>query len=323
MNHTGWSMLAAAGIACTWGGPAQCATYPDKPIRLIVPFGPGGPADALSRLIGKKLTESMGQSVVIDNRSGASTIIGTEIAARAPADGYTLLMISTTHTVNPSLYKKLPYDPVKDFTPVTMVAATPFMLVVHPSVPATTVAELVAYARAKPGALNYASSGNGSSIHLTTELFKAAAKIDMAHVPYKGSGPAFIDLIGGQVQMLFSSTVSSLPHVRSGKLHGLAVTSLKRAPGLATVPTIAESGYPGFESSSWFGVLVAAGTPNPIVDRLLAEISAALRAPEVNEALSSQGAAPGGYARQEFGAYFVSEMKKWAAIVKTAQIRLE
>ena len=311
--------LVLAGLS----GGVCAQTYPDKPVRLIVPFGAGGPGDILGRLMSKKLTESLGQSVVVDNRAGASTIIGTEMAAKSAPDGYTLLLISTTHAVNPSLFKKLPYDPVRDFAPVTMVAATPFMLVVHPAVPANSVAELVAYAKSKPKQLNYASSGNGSSIHLTTELFASAAGIEMTHVPYKGSGPAFIDVMAGQVQLLFSSTVSSLPHVKSGKVRGLALTSPKRAAALPNVPTIAESGYPGFESSSWFGLLVPVQTPQPVINRLLADVRLALKAPEVNETLVGQGAEPGGNAPAEFGAYFRAELQKWAKVVKAAKIEME
>jgi tripartite-type tricarboxylate transporter receptor subunit TctC len=320
MKATAVTLSAVALL--TAGVPAAAQTYPTKPIRFIVPFGPGGPGDIIGRMIGKKLTESMGQPVVVDNRSGATTIIGTEIAARSPADGYTLLLISTTHSVNPSLFPKLPYEPIKDFAPVTMLTATPFMLVVHPSVAAKTVPDLVALARSKPGQLNYGSSGNGSSIHLTTELFAGAAKIEMTHVPYKGSGPAFIDLIGGQINLLFSSTVSSLPHVKTGKVRGLAITSLKRAPALPAIPTVAEY-YPGFESSSWFGMLVPAKTPKPIIDRLLAETRAALKSPDVNQNLVSQGAEPGGNSPTEFGAYFRSEIAKWGKVVKAAGVKLE
>ena len=316
---------AAATAALVLGAlPATAAAqaYPTKPIRFIVPYGAGGPGDTIGRLIGRKLTESLGQTVVVDNRSGATTIIGTELAARSPADGYTMLLISTTHAVNPSLFKKLPYDPIADFIPVTLLTATPFMLVVHPSVAAKTVPELVALARSKPGQLNYGSSGNGSSIHLTTELLKAAAKIEMTHVPYKGSGPAFVDLIGGQINLLFSSTVSSLPHVKSGKLRGLAITSLKRASALPAVPTVAEY-YPGFESSSWFGLLVPAKTPKPVVDRLLKDTRAALESPEVKDKLVSQGAEPGGSSPSEFAAFFRSEIKKWGGVVKSSGVRLD
>ena len=309
-------------LIATLPSVATAQAYPHKPIRFVVPFGAGGPGDAIGRMIGRQLTESLGQPVVIDNRSGATTIIGTEIAAKSPPDGHTILLISTTHAVNPSLFQKLPYDPIKDFAPVTLITTTPFMLGIHPSVAASSVSEFVAIARSKPGSLNYGSSGAGSSIHLTTELLKSAANIQMTHVPYKGSGPAFIDLIAGQIQMLFSSTVSSMPHVKSGKVRGLAITSLKRAPALPEIPTIAES-YPGFESSSWFGMLVPARTPKPVIDRLLADTRAALNSPNVNQALLSQGAEPGGQSPAEFGAYFQSEIKKWARVIKSAGIKLD
>jgi tripartite-type tricarboxylate transporter receptor subunit TctC len=301
----------------------SAADYPVKPIRFIVPLSPGGPADTVARLVGKKLTESMRQPVVIDNRAGASTIIGTQIAAVSPPDGYTLLMITTTHTVNPSVFRELAYDPIKDFAPVTMTASAPFLLVVHPNVAAHSLGEFVALARSKPGALNFASSGRGSSIHLTTELFMMAAKIEMTHVPYKGAGPAFIDLVAGHVQVLFSSTISSLAYVQSGKLRGLAVTSLKRIAAAPGVPTVAESGFPGFESSSWNGVMLPARTPQPIIDRLNRDIAAAVKTPEIIAALASQGAEPGGNSAQEFGAYFKSEMKKWAAVIRRANIQPE
>ena len=314
--------ISAAALVATSALAASTPPYPTKPIRFIVPFGVGGPGDALGRLVGKKLTESLGQSVVIDNRAGATTIIGTEMAAQSPPDGYTLLLISTTHAVNQTLFPKLPYHPLRDFAPITLIAATPFMLVVHPSVAARTVPELIALARAKPGQLTYGSSGNGSSIHLTTELLNMAAKTQMIHVPYKGSGPAFIDLIGGQINLLFSSTVSSLPHVKTGKVRGLAVTSAKRVAALPSIPTIAEY-YAGFESSSWFGMLVPAKTPRHIVERLLAETRAALKSPDMNETLISQGAEPGGNSPVEFGAFFAAEIKKWGDVVKVAGIKLE
>ena len=301
---------------------ATAQTYPHKPIRFVVPFGVGGPGDTIGRMIGRQLTESLGQPVVIDNRTGATTIIGTELTAKSPPDGHTLLLISTTHAVNPGLFPKLPYDPVKDFSPVTLITATPFMLGIHPSVAAHSVAELIAIARNKPGSLNYGTSGAGSSIHLTTELLKAAANIQMTHVPYKGSGPAFIDLIGGQIQMLFSSTVSTMPHVKSGKVRGLAITSLTRARALPEIPTIAET-YPGFESSSWFGMLVPAKTPQPVIDRLLKDTRAALKSPDVYQSLLSQGAEPGGLSSAEFGAYFQAEIRKWAKVIKSAGVKLE
>jgi len=306
-------------LVLSWSAQAQ--PYPSKPIRFVVPFGVGGPGDAIGRLIGKQLSESMGQPVVVDNRAGATTIIGTETVARSTADGHTLLLISTTHSVNPSLFTKLPYDPIKDFSPVTLITSTPFMLGLNPSVPASSVSELVALARSKPRILNYGSSGNGSSIHLTSELLANAAKIQMTHVPYKGSGPAFIDLISGQIQMLFSSTVSTLPHVRTGKVRGIAVTSAKRAQALPDVPALAET-FPGFESSSWFGLLAPARTPQSVIDRLLAETRAALKQPDVHQILVGQGAETGGLSPGEFAAYFQSEIRKWAGVIKQAGITL-
>ena len=301
---------------------AQAQNFPHKPIRLIVPFGVGGPGDAIGRMLGKQLTESLGYPVVIDNRSGATTIIGTEITAKSPPDGHTLLLISTTHAVNPSLFPKLPYDPIKDFAPVTLVTATPFMLTVHPSLAAYNVAEFVTLGRGQGRSLNYGSSGAGSSIHLTTELLKAAANMPMTHVPYKGSGPAFIDLMAGHIQVLFSSTVSSMPHVKTGKVRGLAITSLKRAAALPDIPTISET-YAGFESSSWFGLLAPAKTPKVVVDRLLTDTRTALKSTEMRQALVSQGAEPGGLSSAEFANYFQAEIRKWAGVVKSAGVRLE
>ena len=309
-------------LAGTAGVALAADRYPSKPIRFIVPFGVGGPGDAIGRMVGQKLSEGLGQTVVIDNRSGASTIIGTEVVARSAPDGHTLLLISTTHAVNPSLFKKLPYDPIKDLQPVTMLADTPFMLVIHPSLPARTVAELVKLARSRPGQLNYGSSGNGSSIHLATELFKMAAKVDIGHVPYKGSGPAFADLIGGHIQVLFSSSVSSLPHVNTGKVRGLGLTSARRVAALPDMPTLSET-FPGFEASSWFGMMVPAGTPDPIVDRLLRESRTALRSPDVNRTLTGQGAEPGGNTPAEFGAFYRSEIRKWASVIANAGVRLD
>lgn len=316
-----WSAALGAGTLSAAAHAAEPA-YPTKPIRMVVPFAPGGPGDAIGRLIGKKLTENLGQVVVVDNRGGAATIVGTDIAAKSQPDGYTLLLISTTHAVNPSLYAKLPYDPLRDFDPVTLVTSTPFMLVVHPSLPANTVPELISIARAKPGRLNYGSSGNGSSIHLTSELLEIAAKIDMTHIPYKGSGPAFLDLIAGRINLLFSSTVSSLPHVKSGKVRALAITSQKRAQALPDMPTVAEY-YPGFESSSWFGLLVPAKTPNAIIERLAVGTRASLEAPDVRQFFVSQGAELGGNTPAEFEKYFRTEIEKWAGVVKAAGVQLE
>ena len=296
------------------------AAYPEKPIRFVVPYGAGGPGDAVARLVGTGLAKRLGQSVVIDGRPGASTIVGTEIVAKAPPDGYSILTISTTHAVNPAIYKKLPYDPVRDFAPVTLMVATPFVLCVNPKVPANSVRELIALAKTKPQGLAYGSGGTGSSLHLTAELFSSQAGIRMLHVPYKGAGPAFIDLIGGQVQIVFSSTVSSLPHVKSGQVRALAVTSLKRASAAPDVPTLAESGFPGFESSSWFGVLAPAKTPAEIVLKLQQEIAQVLKTPEVREVLTNLGAEPSGMSPDEFGKYFRAEIAKWGKVVRDANI---
>lgn len=322
MRHQKRAVAALVLLLVGTSGAWAAGSFPSKPVRFIVPFGPGGPGDAIGRMVGRKMAEGLRQPVVIDNRSGATTIIGTEMAAKSPPDGYTMLLISTTHSVNPSLFSKLPYDPIRDLAPVTMLANTPFMLVVHPSVAAKSVSELVALVRGKPDLINYGSSGNGSSIHLTTELLKTAARIEMKHVPYKGSGPAFTDLIGGHIQLLFSSTVSSLPHVKSGKVRGLAVTSPRRVAALPDLPALAES-YPGFASSSWFGLMVPARTPKPVLERILAEARAALQSTEVNHALTSQGATPGGESPAEFGAYYQAEMKKWASVIKAAGIKLD
>jgi tripartite-type tricarboxylate transporter receptor subunit TctC len=317
----GWLARLLILLAAALSAGGVRAAYPERPVRFVVPYSPGGPSDTLARLVGKGLTGLLGQSFVIDVRPGASTIVGTEIVARAPADGYTIVTVSTTHTVNPALFAKLPYDPVRAFAPVTMMAATPFVLCVHPAVAATTVAELVALAKTRPGALAYASGGSGSSLHLTAEYFNGRAGVKMLHVPYKGAGPAFIDLVAGQVQLLFSSSVSSIPYVKSGRVRALAVTSLKRSAAVPNLPTVAESGYPGFESSSWFGVLAPAGTPAAIVTRLQEGTAAVLRSPDVAETLAGLGAEPGGMPSAEFGRYFRDEMHKWGNVVRAAGIR--
>src|SRR5690349_12578544 len=246
--------------------PAQPATYPTKPIRLIVPFPPAGTTDILARAVAQKLSETWGQQVVVDNHPGAGGNIGSDIVAKASPDGYTLLMGTVgTHAINPSLYAKMPYDHVKDFAPVILVAGVPNVLVVNPALPVKSVQELIVYGKANPGKLNFASSGNGTSIHLSGELFKTMTGIQMTHVPYKGSSPALTDLIAGQVQLMFDNLPSSLQFIKAGKLRALAVTSLERSSALPDVPTLAESGLPGFEVSSWFGVLAPAGTPNDII----------------------------------------------------------
>lgn len=315
--------LCAALLAGAAGG-ALAQTYPQKPIRFIIPVGPGGPTDIIARIVSQKLTASLGQPVVIDNRPGAGGLIGTELAAKAPPDGYTMLMghIGTFGT-NPSLYTKLPYDPIKDFVPVTVLARLTNILMVHPSVPAKSVKELIALAKSKPGQLNYASSGNGSSQHLFMELFKTMAGVDMVHIPYKGSAPALTDLLAGQVSVMFDGTVSALPHVRAGKLRGLAVSSASRSAVALEVPTVAEAGVPGFEANSWVGVLVPKGTRPEVAAKLHGEIVKVLRLPEVKENLLSKGAEPVGNTGDEFAAFVKAEIAKWAKVIKFTGARVD
>lgn len=298
-------------------GAASAQAYPDKPIRMVVPFPAGGTTDILARAVAQKLSESLGQQMIVDNKPGAGGNIGAQEVARAAPDGYTLVMGTVgTHAINPSLYKKMPYDHVKDFAPVSLVASVPNLLVVHPSVPVNSVKELIAYVKANPGKLNFASSGNGTSIHLSGELFKTMTGVQMTHVPYKGSAPAVTDLLGGQVQLMFDNMPSALPHAKGGKLKPLAVTSAKRFPGTPDIPTIAEAGVPGYEASSWFGVLAPAGTPKEIVNKLSTEIAKALKTPEMTKRLEEQGAQAVGSTPEEFAAHIKAETAKWAKVVK-------
>jgi tripartite-type tricarboxylate transporter receptor subunit TctC len=303
---------------------ASAQTYPSKAIRLVVPFPPGGTTDILAREVGQRLTEVFGQPVVIDNRPGAAGNIGSDIVAKSAPDGYTLLLCTvSSHAINPGLYSKLPYDHIKDFAPVILVARVPNVLVVNPDVPVNTVADLVKLAKERPGQINFASSGSGTSIHLSGELFKTMAGVDMVHVPYKGSAPALTDLIGGQVQIMFDNLPSSLPQIKAGKLRAIAVTSAQRAPALPNVPTIAESGLPGFEATSWFGVLAPAGTPPAIITRLNAEIDKWLQSPEAKEKLLAQGAAAAGGTPEQFATYIRSETEKWAKVIKASGAKVD
>ena len=316
--------IAALVLASTPPASAQTDAYPSKPIRIVVPFPAGGTTDILARAVAQKITEAWGQSVVVDNRPGAGGNIGAELVAKSAPDGYTLLMGTVgTHAINTSLYAKMPFDHVKDFTPVVLVAGVPNVLVVHPSVPAKSVAELVAYAKANPGKLNFASSGSGTSIHLSGELFKTSAGVQMTHVPYKGSAPALTDLMGGQVQLMFDNLPSALPHIKAGKLRALAVTSTVRAPTLPDVPTIAESGFPGFEASSWFGLLAPAGTKPEVVAKLNAEVRKWLETPEAREKLASQGANAAGGTPEDFARHIAAETAKWARVVKESGAKVD
>jgi len=298
--------------------------YPAKPIRLLVPFAPGGTTDVIARLVGQKLTEALGQQVVIDNRPGANGNLGTEIAVKSPADGYTLVMsYDGTMAINPSIYKKLPFDPQKDLAPVASVAQVPLLMVVHPGVPATNVREFVALARASPGRINYSSAGHGSTGHLTGELLKTRAGIDIVHVNYKGGGQAVQDLLGGQIQMLMTGLATVEGHLKGGKLRALAFTSAKRVPGAPDVPTLAESGYPGLEVASWYGILAPAGTPQDIVRKLNADINRILQSPDVRERLTALGTEPTGGTPEQFAETIKADTARWAKVVSDAGIRID
>jgi tripartite-type tricarboxylate transporter receptor subunit TctC len=298
--------------------------YPSKPIRLVVPFPPGGPADALARVVGEKIGASLGKPIVVDNRPGAGGNIGMEIGAKAAPDGYTLVLAPAGNlTVNPSLYRSVPYDVGRDFAPVTVLATVPNILVVHPSVPAKTVTELVRYARAHPGELNFSSPGNGSGAHLAGELLKSLAAIDITHIPFNGIAPAVTAVVGGQVQLMFAGAPSVLQHVKAGRLNALGVASLKRIVAAPDLPTLSESGFPGFDVTSWYGIVAPAGTPNDVITRLHNEMTKALNEPDVRERLAGLGAEPVANTPAEFAAMIKSETAKWSRIVKDAKITAE
>jgi tripartite-type tricarboxylate transporter receptor subunit TctC len=312
-----------AGVSIIPIGALHAQAYPAKPVRLIVPFPPGGPADVLGRLFGQKLSESWGQPVVVENRAGAGGNIGAEIVAKAAPDGYTLLLIANSHTINAGLYASLPYDPVKDFTPISEIASYMLVLVTHPSVPAASVAELVTLARSRPGQLKYASAGNGTMTHLAAEMFRLATGTAMVHVPYKGAAPATNDLLGGQVDLMFNNPVSSFPHVKAGKLRALAVTGSSRLVTAPDVPTIAELGYPGFEASTWYGFLGPAGIPKDVVVKLHADIVRVLRLPDVQERLAAQGFDSIGTTPEQFGDVLRVDVERWRQVVKAAGLRAD
>ena len=305
-------------------GAALAQAYPNRPIRWIVTYPPGGPTDFVARAIGAKLTDAWGQQVVIDNRAGAGGVIGTDLGAKAVADGYTLLFgTSAGLTINPALVSKLPYDPVRDFAPVSLLVINPQILVVTNSVPVNSVKELIAYAKSRPGQLNYASVGQGSPNHLGMELLKALAGIDMVHVPYRGTGPAVTDLLGGQVQLMFNSMPLVLPLVQGGKLKGLAVGSAQRSPAVPDVPTVAEAGVPGFENVTWYGMFAPAGTPRDIIMKLNAQVVKILTDPEMAQRLSSQGAEPRSTTPEALAAFMRVESARWKKVIKTAGIKLD
>lgn len=320
-------MIAAAFIAAAPAGAAQPAAdsapgFPSRPLRMIVPFAPGGPNDQLARMVGVKLTEIWGQQVVVDNRPGAGTVIGTELAVRSPADGHTMLMISLSTAVNPVMQKKLPYDTAKDLVPLINLAMSPNVLVVHPGLPANNVAALLAMAKAKPGEIIYASGGPGSTTHLAGELLANMGGVRMTHVPYKGASPATIDLLGGRVSCMFGTILPTLPHIKSGKLRAIGMSSLKRAPALPEVPAIAET-LPGFEAVSFYGVGLPAGVPKPVMNKLSAGMARIITAPDTREQLRLQGADAVGDRQAEFTAFFRKQMSKWARVIKEAGLQAQ
>lgn len=315
-----WSLALGVLIGAL---PADAQPYPSKPVRVITPFPPGAGVDIVTRIFTPRLAEALGQQFIVDNRSGAAGHIGAELAARAAPDGYTLLLAPSSIVISRTLYPKLAYNIEKDLDPITQVAAAPFVLVVHPSLPVRNLKELIALAKSKPGQLFYASTGNGGTPHLAMEDFRTRAKINVVHVPYKGTPPAVTDLIAGQVSLMFANTLSVLPFVHSGRLRALALSSAKRSAAAPELPTVAESGIPGFDVSTWFGLFAPAGTPRDIINRLNGEARRIAQMPNIRELLSSQGADPLGTTPEEFRAFIRVELVKWAKAVQAAGVRAE
>ena len=320
--HTRYTcvLCVAAVFAAASGESFAQAGYPARPVRLIVPSSAGGGTDIVARIIQPKLAERLGQPVVIDNRPGAGTMIGIEIAAKSPPDGYTVLMGLSTLAINSAIYKKVPYDPMRDFAPITQLISSPAVLFVHPSLPVKTVKELIAFARARPGQLNYASAGTGTFPHMSMELFLSMAGLKMEHIPYKGTGPAMIDMLAGQTATMIAPILTPIPHIRSGRLRGLGITSAARSPVAPEIPTIAEAGLPGYEAVQWYGALAPAQTPRDIVARLHREITAILQMPDVRKRFAGDGTHPVGSTPEEFRGYIQSELAKWAKVARSAGI---
>ena len=315
--------MLALLYACA-AGAQSAGTYPVRPVRFVVPFPPGGGGDIVARAVGERLAERLGQQVVIDNRGGASTIIGAELGARAPNDGYTVMLApNTTMAVLPSLRRDLPYDPVKDFQPITLLTTSPYLLVIHPALPAANVKELIALAKAKPGRIDYATPGRGTSNHLAAEMFRVMSGADFTHVPFKGTAQAYTSVMGGHVSMMFSSTASVLPHVRAGRLRALGISTAKRNPAVPDIPTIAEAGVPGYHAASWAGIVAPRGTPRAIVDRLNAELAAVLRENDLRQRLAAQGYDPEPSTPQAFADYIRSELDRYGKLVKAAGITMD
>ena len=314
--------IVIAALAC--GLATATHAYPDRPVRMLLPYPPGAGSDVFARLIARKLADNLCQQVIVDNRGGAGGNIGMELAAKATADGYTLVFALTSQlAINPALYPRLPYDPLRDYAPITLLGSAPYVLVVHPSLAAASVAELIALARSRRGQLTFASAGNGSGAHLAAELLKSLAGIEMIHVPYKGAGPALPDLISGQVNLMFATHAATGQHVRAGRLRALAVTTAKRSPALPELPSVAEAGVPGYDSSVWYGLLAPAGTPTAIVGRLNGEVIRVLAAPDLRERIAIEAIEPAGSTPEAFKSHIARELAKWAKVVADSGARID
>jgi tripartite-type tricarboxylate transporter receptor subunit TctC len=326
VNRYAISLMMALSAAAAAGGfppPVQAAeAYPQRAVRLIIPYPPGGAGDIVGRMLASSLAEAFGQQVVVDNRGGGGQIIATQIAASAQPDGHTLFLSSATHAINPALRKNLPYDTLKAFAPITLVAQSPLVFVAHPSLGVSSIRELITAAKAKPGRINYASSGPGTGGHMSVELLKSMTGIDMVHIPYKGAGPALIDLVAGQVQLMCTSPLPAMPHVKAGRLKALALTSLRRSAAFPDLPVVAET-IPGYQSTLWYALLAPAGTPRHVIDRIHADTVKALRSPELKQKLLAFGADPVGGSPQELQSFLAEEIERWTKLVKQAKISLD
>lgn len=315
--------VVAAGALALFGVAAGAQTYPAKPIRIVVPFAAGGPADVYARVLGRNMQEPLGQPFVVENRPGGGSVVGTDVVAKAPADGYTLLLMSNTHTVNESLLPKKPFQLMRDFAPITPINYSDLVLVIHPSVGIDSVKRLLAMARSRPGVLNYASSGPGTPYHMAGELFKSMAKVDIVHVPYKGSSGARTDVLGGQIEMMFDAITTMAHNVQAGRVRALATTGRTRSSVLPNVPTVSEAGVPGYEAVIWLGLMAPTGTPQPVIDRLNAEVRKVLARADIKEAWKKQGAETMEMSPQQFGEFLRGDIAKWAKVVKTAGIKVD
>jgi tripartite-type tricarboxylate transporter receptor subunit TctC len=318
-----WKLGFVVAALAAFATPASAQTWPSKPVKIVVPFGPGGPADVYARIVGQALTETFKQQFIIENKPGAGALIGTEVVAKAAPDGYTLLMMSNTHTVNETLFAKRPYDLMRDLIPVAPVNSSDLVMVVHPSVPAKTLQEFIALAKAQPGKLTYASSGPGTPYHMAGELFKSMSGTDILHIPHKGSAEARNDVMGGHVQMMFDAVTAMKGSIDAGEVRALATTGLQRSSVMPNVPTVNESGVPGYEATIWLGIMAPKGTPKEIVDKLNAEIAKLIAKPEIRDAWAKQGAVPMTMTPDQFGAYLKQDIDKWAKVIKTAGIVLQ